>query len=85
VLVPGFDEMVLGYQERGLVADAEAMRTVVPFTNGIFRPAVLLDGRLVGTWRRAPKAAEEAYELVPGVPGPTRTAVEEAIAAWPHG
>ncbi|MFI2485410.1 winged helix DNA-binding domain-containing protein [Promicromonospora kroppenstedtii] len=85
VLVPGFDEMVLGYQDRGLVADAEAMRTVVPFSNGVFRPAVLLDGRLVGTWRRAPKAAEEAYELVPGVPGPTRVAVEAAVAAWPHG
>lgn len=85
VLVPGFDEMVLGYQDRGLVADAEAMRTVVPFTNGTFRPAVLLDGRLVGTWRRAPKATEDAYELVPGVPEPTRKAVEAAVAAWPHG
>jgi hypothetical protein len=85
VLAPGFDEIVLGYQDRELVADAEAMRTVVPFSNGIFRPAVLLDGRLIGTWRRAPKAGETPYELVPGVTAPTRAAVEEAVTAWPLG
>ncbi|MDR7381900.1 winged helix DNA-binding domain-containing protein [Promicromonospora iranensis] len=82
VLVPGFDEILLGYQDRELVADAEAMRTVVPFTNGIFRPAVLLDGRLVGTWRRAPKRDEAPFELVPGIPAPARAAVDAAVAAW---
>ena len=82
VLVPGFDEIVLGYQDRELVADAEAMRTVVPFTNGIFRPAVLLDGRLVGTWRRAPKQDEAPFELVPGVNARARKAIEAAVAAW---
>ncbi|MFC8796750.1 winged helix DNA-binding domain-containing protein [Promicromonospora sp. NPDC057138] len=82
VLVPGFDEIVLGYQDRELVADAEAMRTVVPFTNGVFRPAVLLDGRLVGTWRRAPKRDEAPVELVPGIRAPARKAVDAAVAAW---
>ncbi|GAB2485780.1 crosslink repair DNA glycosylase YcaQ family protein [Promicromonospora xylanilytica] len=85
VLVPGFDEVVLGYQDRSLVADAEAMRTVVPFTNGTFRPAVLLDGRLIGTWRRAPKQGEAPFELVPGVPARTAADVGAAVAAWPHG
>lgn len=84
LLVPGFDETVLGYQDRDLIADAETMRLVVPFTNGTFRPAVLLDGRLVGTWRRAPRKGEPAYELVPSVPDEVRAAVEDAIAAWPH-
>jgi hypothetical protein len=82
VLVPGFDEIVLGYQDRELVADAEAMRTVVPFINGIFRPAVLLDGRVVGTWRRAPKSGEAPFELVPGIQPDARTAVEAAVAGW---
>jgi hypothetical protein len=85
VLVPGFDEIVMGYQDRELVADAEAMRTVVPFTNGVFRPAVILDGRLVGTWRRAPKADEAPFELVPGIRDRDRAAVEAAVAAWPLG
>lgn len=82
VLVPGFDEIVLGYQDRNLIADAEAMRTVVPFTNGIFRPAVLLDGRLVGTWRRAPKGDEAPFELVPGIKARARKAVSAAVDAW---
>jgi hypothetical protein len=85
VLVPGFDEMVLGYQDRELVADAEAMRTVVPFVNGIFRPAVLLDGRLVGTWRRAPRSGEAPFELVSGIEPGDRAAIEAAVAAWPLG
>lgn len=85
VLVPGFDEMVLGYQDRELVADAEAMRTVVPFVNGIFRPAVLLDGRLVGTWRRAPRPDEAPVELVPGIEPGARAKIEAAVAAWPLG
>ncbi|WP_369371609.1 winged helix DNA-binding domain-containing protein [Promicromonospora sp. Populi] len=85
LLVPGFDEIVMAYQDRVLVADAEAMRLVVPFVNGIFRPAVLVDGRLIGTWRRAPKRDEEAFELLPGVSARTRKAVEAAMTAWPHG
>jgi hypothetical protein len=82
VLVPGFDEIVLGYQDRELVADAAAMRTVVPFINGIFRPAVLLDGRVVGTWRRAPRSGEAPFELVPGAQPDARAAIEAAVAAW---
>lgn len=85
LLVPGFDEIVLGYQDRELVADAEAMRTVVPFINGIFRPAVLLDGRVVGTWRRAPKSGEAPFELVPGIQPAAGAAIEAAVAAWPLG
>lgn len=85
VLVPGFDEIVLGYQDRELVADAEAMRTVVPFINGIFRPAVLLDGRVVGTWRRAPKSGEAPFELVPGIQPAARAMIEAAVAAWHMG
>lgn len=82
VLVPGFDEIVLGYQDRSLVASEEAMRTVVPFINGIFRPAVLVDGRVVGTWRRAPAKGEAPFDLVPGVSARTRTQIAAAIEAW---
>jgi len=84
-LVPGFDEMVLGYQDRELIADAEAMRTAVPFVNGTFRPAVLLDGRLVGTWRRAPRSGEAPFELVPGITPDAHAEVAAAVGAWPLG
>ncbi|WP_344100681.1 winged helix DNA-binding domain-containing protein [Myceligenerans crystallogenes] len=81
-LVPGFDETVLGYQDRAFVASKEAMKTVVPFTNGVFRPAVLLDGRLVGTWRRAPKKDEPPFELIPGIPARDQEAIARAVASW---
>lgn len=83
-LVPAFDEIVLGYRDRGLVASTEAMRTVVPFTNGVFRPAILLDGRLVGTWRRAPKKDEPPFALIDGVRARDRKAIEKTLTAWEH-
>lgn len=50
-LLPGFDEWILGYADRSLVADDAAFRSLTPGGNGIFRPAVLLDGVVMGTWR----------------------------------
>ena len=86
-LVPGFDEWILGYTDRSLVAGPAAMRAVVPGSNGIFRPAVLVDGVVVGTWRlvRGKGTVEPVIDLMQPVPADTRRAVEDAVAAWPHG
>jgi len=78
-LVPGFDEWVLGYQDRSLVGSKEALAAVAT-VNGIFRPAVLLDGRIVGTWRPKDGAA-----LVERVNAAAAKAIDAAIAAWPFG
>jgi hypothetical protein len=52
-LLPGFDEYVLGYQDRSpQLARIHADR-VVPGGNGVFRSTVVDDGGIVGTWRRA--------------------------------
>lgn len=86
-LVPGFDEWILGYADRSLVAGPEALQAVVPGKNGIFRPAVLVDGVVTGTWRppRGKRGAEPEINLVEPVNAATRRAVEKAVAAWPHG
>ena len=85
-LVPGFDEWILGYADRSLVAGPVAMQSVVPGSNGIFRPAVLVDGMVVGTWRLPRgRAAEPVIDLAEPVPAATRRAIEDAVAAWPHG
>ena len=86
-LVPGFDEWILGYADRTLVADDAAFRAVVPGGNGIFRPAILLDGIVVGTWRvpivrGAPREPE--FELVKELSVRNRRAVTDALEAWPH-
>lgn len=47
LVVPSFDEWILGYQDRSLVASAEVMKDVAT-SNGIFRSARLVDGVVVG-------------------------------------
>ncbi|MCC9197418.1 winged helix DNA-binding domain-containing protein [Arthrobacter sp. zg-Y820] len=88
-LVPGFDEWILGYADRSLVASPEMLAALVP-GNGMFRPAVLVDGVAVGTWRwprtsrPSRAAAEPVLDIVERVPAATRRQIERALAAWPH-
>jgi len=51
-LLPGFDEYVLGYKDRGAVLAAEHASKIVPGNNGVFMPALVVDGQVVGTWTR---------------------------------
>lgn len=64
-LLPGFDEFFLGYQGRDDVIDPTHAAKVVPGANGIFRPMIVVDGQVVGTWKRVPKAKSVAIELAP--------------------
>lgn len=49
-LLAGFDEYLLGYTDRTPIIDsAEAGKVMTP--NGLFRPALLVDGRVAGTWQ----------------------------------
>jgi len=51
-LLPGFDELLLGYGDRSAsLAPADVPR-VVPARNGLFLPTIVADGRVIGTWRR---------------------------------
>jgi hypothetical protein len=51
--LPGFDEYLLGYQDRSLALAAEHANRIVPGSNGIFLPTIVERGRVVGTWRRS--------------------------------
>jgi len=50
-LVPAFDEYLLGYRGRALALDA-AHAHRIQAGGGIVHPAVLLGGRIIGTWRQ---------------------------------
>jgi hypothetical protein len=50
--MPGFDELVLGYQDRSVSVAPENLTKVLPGKNGQFLATVLLDGVAVATWRR---------------------------------
>jgi hypothetical protein len=92
LLVPAFDEVLLGYRDRSLLATPDVLAAVVPGGNGVFRPMVLVDGVAVGTWRipasraraRSSAPVEPVLELVGPVPARLRSRIDRALAAWPH-
>jgi hypothetical protein len=49
-LLPAFDEFIIGYQNRNAVLSAEHFNRVVS-RNGIFRPALIVNGKAVGLWK----------------------------------
>jgi hypothetical protein len=51
-LLPGFDEYLLGYQDRTAALAAEHFERVVPGGNGMFMSTVVVDGEVTGLWRR---------------------------------
>ncbi|WP_166873169.1 winged helix DNA-binding domain-containing protein [Salinibacterium sp. ZJ450] len=56
--LPGFDEYLLGYQDRSAVIMREHLAVVVPGGNGMFFPTIVVDGEVVGVWRRTGTAGE---------------------------
>ncbi|MES2303864.1 MAG: winged helix DNA-binding domain-containing protein [Gemmatimonadota bacterium] len=64
-LLAGFDEFFLGYQGREDVIDLAHAPKVIPGSNGIFRPMIVVDGQVVGTWKKVMKAKSVAIELAP--------------------
>ncbi|MDR3371105.1 winged helix DNA-binding domain-containing protein [Rhodoferax sp.] len=55
--LPGFDEYLLGYKDRSAVLDAAHAEQVCPGGNGVFAATIVIDGRVVGTWKRVFKKA----------------------------
>jgi hypothetical protein len=64
-LLPGFDEYLLGYKDRGDVLAAEHAQKVVPGGNGVFFPILVVGGQVVGTWKRAVKKGGVAITVRP--------------------
>ncbi|SDS56228.1 Winged helix DNA-binding domain-containing protein [Mucilaginibacter mallensis] len=47
----GFDEYLLGYKDRSLILDAANTGKVI-LQNGIFKPIIIKNGKVIGTWNR---------------------------------
>lgn len=63
VALPGFDEFMLGYKNRSAVLADESKDLIVPGNNGVFRPTLVLDGQVVATWRRTPRAKADVISI----------------------
>src|SRR5665811_947693 len=68
LLLPGFDEIILGYGDRSMTLAPEHADRIVPGGNGVFRPTVLVDGQVVGTWRHVGTGSKRRLETVQFVP-----------------
>ena len=64
-LLPAFDEYLLGYKDRSAVLAADHALNVVPGKNGVFFPTIVVDGRVVGTWKRKLKKNSVDITLSP--------------------
>jgi hypothetical protein len=64
-LLPGFDELIIGYKDRTPTITAADERLVVPGGNGVFRATVVHRSRAVGTWTRSPRASGPLVLLTP--------------------
>ncbi len=64
-LLPGFDEYLIGYADRGAVLPGEHAEKIVPGGNGIFLPVIVSAGQVVGTWKRALRKDTVEITLLP--------------------
>lgn len=85
VFLPGFDEYMLGYRERGAVLDPQHAQKIVPGSNGVFRPILVIDGQIVGTWKRTIKRNKVIIEPSPFEPLDAAQAQALAPAADQYG
>lgn len=82
-LLPAFDEFLVGYADRS--AALEATRS--PFVDGgggILNPTILVDARVVGTWKRVIAGKRVAFAPSPFAPldRTAARAVEDALARY---
>ena len=64
-LLPGFDEYILGYKDRTTVIEPEFLDAICPGGNGVFKPTIVSDGQVVGTWARTLKKKTVEITLEP--------------------
>ncbi|MFI7608238.1 winged helix DNA-binding domain-containing protein [Micromonospora sp. NPDC049366] len=81
LVLPGFDEYLLGYRDRTLMLDPAHREAVVPGGNGVFQATVVQAGRVVGTWKRTIGARRVTVTVRPLAPL-DRPRVERALGRY---
>nr|WP_154118825.1 winged helix DNA-binding domain-containing protein [Paenibacillus monticola] len=64
-LLPGFDEFILGYKDRSAVLKPETAPRIVPGNNGVFMPTLVVDGQVIGIWKRTFKKKGLEFVISP--------------------
>ena len=81
--LPGFDEYMLGYKDRSLMATAEQLAAIIPGGNGVFQSTLVRDGRVVATWKRVLGARGVTVTVLPLVSWSARDRARASAALEP--
>lgn len=65
LLLPGFDEFILGYQDRLFAMTPEQHVLLVPGNNGVFGRSVVVDGLVRALWRRGGRPGRRTLDVNP--------------------
>jgi hypothetical protein len=84
IVLPGFDEYLLGFKNRSLMLDDGDLGAVIPGRNGVFQATVVRAGRVVATWKKAANRSGTLVEVRPvrTMPGRERNRVDAAFDAY---
>ena len=63
--LPSFDEYILGYQDRSAVLDPQHAEKICLGGNGMFASTMIIDGQVVGTWKRTVKKNTITVTAIP--------------------
>lgn len=85
LLLPGFDEFILGYRDRLFAMTEEQHQLLVPGNNGVFGRSLVVDGTVRGLWKRAGRPGRRSLELVEFAPlaATMRARVERRFLDFP--
>ncbi len=83
-LLPMWDEYHLGYKDRSAAMTPEVARRAVPGSNGLFQATVLVDGEVVGIWRRRQtrSAVTVTVDALAPLNATARRRLERAVSAY---
>ena len=81
LVLPGFDELILGYGSRWMTIPEQRADALVPGNNGVFRKSIILGGTAVGFWR--PGRMKPVVELFAEPTQAFEKRLDRAFAALP--
>jgi len=61
-LLPAFDELLIGYRNRTATINENLNKKAIS-ENGIFRPIIVVNGQVVGIWKRATQKTKVVIEV----------------------
>ncbi|HAM44790.1 MAG TPA: winged helix DNA-binding domain-containing protein [Propionibacteriaceae bacterium] len=65
LVLPGFDEFMLGYGDRSFAVEPAHLQRIVPGNNGMFRGTIVRDGEVIGVWKRVGSKTRPRFEAEP--------------------